>query len=116
MLPVFSSKNFPMQFKIGLAVAFAALLSPIVHVEATNISLPVLVMREAALGIILGGTARAIFFAVEMGGQMISNAAGLSIATAFNPEMGSQQSRRIRYLAMRRSAMDGHHELLSVHH
>jgi len=117
MLPIFSSKNFPMQFKIGLAVAFAALLSPIVHVEATNISLPVLVIREAALGIILGGTARAIFFAVEMGGQMISNAAGLSIATAFNPEMGqsTEVSRIYGIIAMLIVlAMDGHHELISV--
>ncbi len=117
MLPVFSSKNFPMQFKIGLAVAFAALLSPIVHVDTVNISLPVLVMREAALGIILGGTARAIFFAVEMGGQLISNAAGLSIATAFNPEMGqsTEVSRIYGIIAMLIVlAMDGHHELISV--
>ncbi len=117
MLPFFSSKNFPMQFKIGLAVAFAALLSPIVHVELTNISLPVLVMRETALGIILGGTARAIFFAVDMGGQMISNAMGLSIATVFNPEMGqsTEVARIYGIIAMLIVlAMDGHHELISV--
>ncbi|MBI5849241.1 MAG: flagellar biosynthetic protein FliR [Nitrospirae bacterium] len=117
MMPVFGSKNFPLQFKIGLTVAFAALLSPIVHVEVTNISLPVLVMREAALGIILGGTARAIFFAVDMGGQMISNAMGLSIATVFNPEMGqsTEVARIYGIIAMLIVlAIDGHHELISV--
>lgn len=117
MLPIFGSKNFPFQFKIGLAVAFAAILSQIVHVDITNISLPVLVMREAALGIILGGTARAIFFAVDMGGQMISNAMGLSIATVFNPEMGqsTEVARIYGIIAMLVVlAIDGHHELISV--
>lgn len=117
MLPVFGSKNFPMQFKIGLAVAFAALLSPIVHVDTANISLPVLVMREAALGIVLGATARAIFFAVDMGGQMISNAMGLSIATVFNPELGqsTEVARIYGIIAMLIVlAIDGHHELISV--
>lgn len=117
MLPVFGSRNLPVQFKIGLVVAFAALLTPIVHVELTDISLPLLVMREAVLGIILGGTARAIFFAVEMGGQMISNAMGLSIATIFNPEMGqsSEVSRIYGIIAMLIVlAIDGHHELISV--
>ncbi|MBI5634180.1 MAG: flagellar biosynthetic protein FliR [Nitrospirae bacterium] len=117
MLPVFGSKSFPLQFKIGLAVAFAALLSPIVHVELANIPLPVLVMREAALGIILGATARAVFFAVDMGGQMISNAMGLSIATVFNPEMGqsTEIGRIYGIIAMLIVlAIDGHHELISV--
>jgi flagellar biosynthetic protein FliR len=117
MLPFFGSKNFPAMFKIGLSVAFAAVLSPVVQVDFTNISVPLLVMREIALGIILGASVRGIFFAVDMAGQLISHSMGLSIATVFNPEIGqsTEVARLYGIIAMLiMLAVDAHHELISV--
>ncbi|MCX7913351.1 MAG: flagellar biosynthetic protein FliR [Thermodesulfovibrionales bacterium] len=88
-LPVFSSKSLPAQFKIGFIIAIALILTPIVEMESINLSeLPFYVIQEVLFGIALGSVARAIFMAVEMAGQIISNAMGLSIATVFNPEIG----------------------------
>jgi len=117
MLPFFGSKNFPLQFKIGLALALALVLTPVVQFEITNISVPLVVIREIALGIILGGTVRVIFFAVDTAGQLISHAMGLSVATIFNPEMGqsTEVARLYGIIAMLIAlAIDAHHELITV--
>jgi flagellar biosynthetic protein FliR len=117
MLPFFGSKNFPMQFKIGLAVALALVLTPVVHFEIKNIALPLVVLRETALGIMLGAAVRVIFFAVDMAGQIISHAMGLSIATVFNPEMGqsTEVARLYGIIAMLLMlSIDAHHELITV--
>jgi flagellar biosynthetic protein FliR len=117
MLPFFSSKNFPMQFRIGLAVAVAVALAPVVQADAAGISMPVLVMREFVFGMLLGGMARGIFFAVDMAGQMISNMIGFSMATIFNPEMGqsTEVARIYGIIAMLvMLAVDAHHDLIAV--
>ncbi|NTU41471.1 MAG: flagellar biosynthetic protein FliR [Nitrospirales bacterium] len=117
MLPFFGSKNFPMPFKVGLAAALALMLTPVVQFEIADIPIALLVMRELALGLILGAAVRAVFFAVDMGGQMISNAMGLSIATIFNPEMGqsTEVARIYGIIAMLLMlAVDAHHDLITI--
>lgn len=117
MLPFFGSQNFPAPFKIGFAVALALMLTPVVQFEITNISIPLLVMREFALGMLLGGTVRAIFFAVDMAGQLVSTAMGLSIATVFNPELGqsTEVARLYGIIAMLLAlAVDAHHDLITI--
>src|SRR4030042_5633408 len=89
LLPFFGSRNFPVQFKIGFIVAIALILTPVVELNVSKTGIPFVVMREAIIGIILGLTARFIFLAVEMAGQVISNAMGLSIAAIFYPDSGA---------------------------
>lgn len=116
-LPYFSSRNLPAQFKIGFAVATALVLTPVVEIEVTRTALPVLVVREMVLGIVLGLTARFVFFVVEVAGQLMSYAMGLSVATAFNPEMGQSTELAGFYgiVAMLVFlAMDAHHDLIYV--
>jgi flagellar biosynthetic protein FliR len=117
LLPFFGSKNFPAQFKIGFIIAIALILTPIVELNISGIGIPLIVMREVIAGIILGLTARFIFFAVEMAGQVISNAMGISIATIFNPEFG-QSTEIARLYGMMAMliflAMDAHHDLIYV--
>lgn len=116
-LPVFSSRNLPLQFKIGFVVVIALVLAPIVEVKITLSDLPFLVMQEVLFGIVLGSAARAIFMAVEMAGQMMSNVMGLSIATAFNPEMG-QSTEVARFYGLTAMliflTIDAHHDLIYV--
>jgi len=117
LFPFFDSKNFPAQFKIGFIIAIALILTPIVELDISKTGIPLIVMREVVVGIILGLTARFIFLAVEMAGQMVSNAMGLSIATIFNPELG-QSTEIARLYGMIAIliflAMDAHHDLIQV--
>src|SRR5660397_25736 len=87
-LPILGSKTLPTLFRIGLAVAFALLLTPFVNFRAGENDVVMLVFREIVLGMTLGLAVRFVFFGVEIAGQTISDSMGLSIATVFNPEMG----------------------------
>ncbi len=117
MVPFFSSKNFPVQFKIGFAIALAAVLTPVVDFRPQEGSIPVLVFREFILGMTLGLAVRFVFLAFEMAGQVMSNVMGLSIATVFNPEFGqsTEVARLQGIIAMLLFlALDAHHDLIYV--
>lgn len=88
-LPFIGSTMVPGRFKIGLAVAVALLLTPVVHVAPPEGRVVQAVLGEVVFGMVLGSLARSVFYAVDMAGQMVSNAIGLSIATVFNPEIGN---------------------------
>ncbi|OGW53174.1 MAG: flagellar biosynthetic protein FliR [Nitrospirae bacterium RBG_13_43_8] len=117
LLPFFGSRNFPVQFKIGFIVAIALILTPVVELNVSKTGIPFVVMREAIIGIILGLTARFIFLAVEMAGQVISNAMGLSIAAIFDPDFG-ESTQIARFYGMAAMliflSMDAHHDLIYV--
>jgi flagellar biosynthetic protein FliR len=114
-LPIFSSKNLPLQFKVGFVVVISLVLSTVVEVNASLQDLPFFVVHEILFGIVFGMAARAVFMAVEMAGQIMSNVMGLSIATAFNPEMG-QSTEVARFFGLVTVlvflTVDGHHDLI----
>jgi len=116
-LPVFGSKSLPTLFRIGLAVAFALLLTPFVNFRAGENDVPILVFREIVLGMTLGLAVRFVFIGVEIAGQMISDSMGLSIATVFNPEMG-QSTDVSRFMAVFATllflATDIHHDIIAI--
>jgi flagellar biosynthetic protein FliR len=117
LLPFFGSKNFPPQFKIGFAVAVALVLAPIVEFPLSQAPLPTIVVREVMFGMIFGLAARFIFFAVDMAGQVMGFAMGMSAATAFNPEIGpsTEVSQLYGIIAMLLFlAMDIHHDIIAV--
>lgn len=116
-LPVFGSKSLPTLFRIGLAVAFALLLTPFVNFRAGENDVPILVFREIVLGMTLGLAVRFVFLGVEIAGQMISDSMGLSIATVFNPEMGqSTDVARLMtvFATLLFLATDAHHDLIAI--
>jgi len=117
MLPFFSSRSFPAQFRIGIAVALALVLAPVVEFQVAKSAIPMVIIREIMFGMIFGLAARALFFAVDMAGHVMSSATGLSMATSFNPEMGPSTdiSQLYSIFAMLIClAMDVHHDLISV--
>lgn len=117
MLPFLGGGNVPAIFRIGFALGISILLTPIIQLGGNIEQVPVLVLREAVLGAALGGTTRAIFYGVEMAGQLASNAMGLSIATVFNPEIGqsTEVSRLFGLIALLVFlAVDGHHDLIAI--
>ncbi len=117
MLPFIGSTNFPPQFRIGLAVAVALVLTPAVNFAVPKTDIPLVVIREVMFAMIFGFAARFVFYAVDMAGQMMSNATGLSMATIINPEIGqstdlSQIFSIIATLLF--FAVDAHHDLIMI--
>ncbi|HMK50597.1 MAG TPA: flagellar biosynthetic protein FliR [Thermodesulfovibrionales bacterium] len=116
LLPFFGSANFPAQIKIGLAVAVAVILAPIIDIKIPGKgAIPLMVIHEVLLGMTFAFVARVVFFAIEMAGQMISNAMGLSIANVFNPEIGqsTEMSQLLGFIVMLVFlSMDAHHDLI----
>ncbi|MFN3395733.1 MAG: flagellar biosynthetic protein FliR [Thermodesulfovibrionales bacterium] len=117
MLPFFGSKTIPAAFKIGLILAIAAVLTPVIDFKIKEDEIPLLVIRELFIGITLGLVARTVFLAIETAGQIMSNTMGLSIATFFNPEIGqSTEVARLfsSILMLLFLSMDAHHDLIYI--
>ncbi len=117
LLPFFGSKNFPAQMKIGLAVAMAFILTPLVEIHIPEKGIPLVVFNEIIIGLAFGFVARFVFFAVEMAGQVISNSIGLSIANVFNPDIGqsTEISQFFMFIAMLVFlSIDAHHDLIYI--
>ncbi|MEO5361111.1 MAG: flagellar biosynthetic protein FliR [Nitrospirota bacterium] len=118
MLPIFSSKNIPAQYKIAFSVALAVLITPLVDFKLdSKEEITITVFKETLLGMVIGGSARLVFYAADMAGQLMSNAMSLSIATSFDPEFG-QSAEVSRFLGVLATllffVMDIHHDLVSV--
>lgn len=117
LLPFFSSKNFPPQFKIGLAVAIALILTPIIEIKVIPSEIPFLVMREVIFGIALGIVARSVFIGIEIAGHFASNAIGLSISSIFDPEIGQSAELAKLYGVLTMLiflSLDAHHDIIYV--
>ncbi|NTW66569.1 MAG: flagellar biosynthetic protein FliR [Nitrospirae bacterium] len=117
LVPFFGSASFPPQFRIGVAVAISLVLTPVVEFRLVEASISATVMREVLFGLIFGLVARFIFYAVDMAGQIMSSVTGLSMATAFDPEIGpsTEVSRLYGIIAtLIFLAMDAHHDLIAV--
>jgi len=117
LMPVIGGTQIPAQFKIGLAVFVAILLTPVVEVRIVEDQIAMMVVRELFLGIALGLSVRFIFLAVNMGGLFISHTMGLSMGTVFNPELGHSTHVAEVYGAMLMLfflVADVHHDLIYV--
>lgn len=118
--PVFSYKTIPAQFKIGFAVAFALIitmtLDPHQHVQF-NGDYPLLIIKEAIVGLAIGFTAGLLFNAVQIAGAFIDLQMGLSIANLIDPNSGAQTplSGQFLYIIMIVFffTVDAHHMLLN---
>jgi len=117
-MPYFSSRSFPAQFKIGLAVAIAAVLAPVVEFETAGLSMPFVVAREVVFAMALGFSVRFVFYAIDLAGQAISYPMGLAMVTSFDPEFGDQSAEVARLQAavagLMFFALDGHHDVVYI--
>jgi len=117
LLPFFNDRTFPAYFKIGLALTIALVLTPIVKFDVQENNIPILVIKEFIFGLAIGIGARTIFWAVELAGDVISNAMGMSIATVFNPDIGQSTVIAKLYnllIVLLFFAMDAHHDLIYI--
>lgn len=117
MLPIIGGKELPGQFRLGFAVFIALLLTPVVKFEVQENSIPLLIIKELLIAFALGFSVRFIFMAINLAGQVMSQAIGLSAASIFNPEMGqsTQISEVLGVMAMLYFlVLNAHHEIIYI--
>ena len=96
-IPMFGGKTVPMKIKVVLVFAMTLVFFPLVRaglpqIPMDTVSLALLVIKEALVGITLGLLAQVIFSAVEFFGQIVGMQMGFTISSQFDPAMGTQTS------------------------
>src|SRR5574344_297332 len=93
--PMFSTYPIPYQVKIWLVAMIAFIMFPFVK-AGTGFTMPtiipelfVILLKEFAIGYIIGFCANLIFIAVDMAANMFSIQMSLSASQAFNPQTGT---------------------------
>lgn len=121
VVPVFSSRNIPMSFKIGLAffvslVVFTARGTGIVVQEDLNLVL--LIVREVLIGLLLGFIGYLMFMMIQTAGSFIDLQIGFSIANVIDPLSGASAPLlgNFKYMIalLLFLGMNGHHYLLDA--
>jgi flagellar biosynthetic protein FliR len=89
ILPFFTMFNVPPMVRVALAALLAVLVAPTLppfHIGAMALfDLTGLFAREIVSGLLIGFVTRMVFFAADLGGQIITNEVGLSLASVFDP-------------------------------
>ncbi len=92
--PLFGSKNVPLQMKVGLSCALTIAVLPVIgfrEVYLTGVpSLVSAMLGEILIGIIIGFTARLIFAAVQLAGQLVGFQMGFGIVNVLDPQTSTQ--------------------------
>ncbi|KIH77556.1 flagellar biosynthetic protein FliR [Geoalkalibacter ferrihydriticus] len=97
VLPVFSGGQVPAQVRVGLAVILSLVVFPraLMHIPEMSfdpLSLALLILSEALIGLLFGFVAQFVFSAVELGGTIISYQMGFAAANVFDPQTQRQIS------------------------
>ncbi|MDX9916846.1 MAG: flagellar biosynthetic protein FliR [Gudongella sp.] len=95
IVPGYSFKGVPNLFKVGLSIAITAFAYTMTPEFTAYGALPVLalmILREVFLGLTLGFVCQMAFTAVEIAGGLIDFQAGFSMASVYDPSVGSQAS------------------------
>lgn len=89
VLPFFSATNFPIQTRIAIGAFIALLLAPGLPAASVGslgfVPLTALLVREVAVGLLLGFVSRMVFYAADLAGSLIATEMGLNLAPLFNP-------------------------------
>lgn len=93
--PLYSTYPIPVQAKIWLTAFIAFILYPLVQAHShfmiphDTAGLTCILVKEFAIGYIIGFCANLVFLAAELGANMFSIQMGLSISQAINPASGA---------------------------
>ena len=96
-VPIFGSRNLPMQLKIGLTLVTSIILFPVIpslhSVFPTHILSFGLVMgAEIMIGMIIGFSVRLIFSGIQLAGQLVGFQMGFAIVNVMDPQTSTQLS------------------------
>ena len=89
LMPVFSGQMIPRQVRVALAFLLALTLAPIALSgflpPATWVGGALQIIHELSVGAIMGLVSRLVFYALEVAGEYISVAIGLSLSANIDP-------------------------------
>jgi flagellar biosynthesis protein FliR len=96
-IPVFAGNEMAGRLKIGISVATALMLFPLMDpytptLEFTWASFGLVLVNEAIIGLLLGLIATLVFTAVSFGGTVIGYQMGFAAANIFDPQTTQQLS------------------------
>lgn len=90
--PVFNSTVIPTQVKALLVFGLSIMLVPSVNAAIPeNLTAPlwgILIAKELLVGLFLGFCMSLVFYAIQMGMDMVGRAAGFAAMEMFNPDIG----------------------------
>ncbi|GEN55793.1 flagellar biosynthetic protein FliR [Halolactibacillus alkaliphilus] len=117
-LPIFSYRNIPTPFKIGLAGFISVMIMFTIDIPDINLDLffVVLLVKEVIIGLLIGFVANIIMTVIQIAGNFIDFQMGFAIANVIDPQTGAQGPVIGQYLyifaLMFLLAVDGHHLLI----
>lgn len=100
LAPVFGNTHIPMPVRIAIALMFAFILYPNVSknqsmLPSDIISYAFIVLKEIAIGAVVGFAASMVFAAFSMAGQLISNQMGLDMAMVIDPTSQTEEEESV---------------------
>jgi flagellar biosynthetic protein FliR len=90
--PAFGAQTVPARIRIVLAGAVALLVAPLVTVPAVSpfsAAGVVITIQQVIIGAALGFSLQILFDAVSLGGELLANSMGLSLAFNLDPQNGA---------------------------
>jgi len=94
IVPVFSQRGVPAQFRIGLAFFIAITAYGGLHLEEVNIPLGgeyiFLIIKEVLIGLMMGFLASLFMAAMQTAGHLIDVEMGFGLANVVDPQTGTQ--------------------------
>lgn len=117
-LPLFSYRTIPAPYRIGLGFIFSLII--VASFEQTNILFDwlfiFLLVKEAAVGLLIGFIGYLILSAVQIAGGFIDFQMGFAVANVIDPQTGAQSPLIGQYFYMIAIlfllSVDGHHLLI----
>lgn len=96
VVPVFGATPVPARIRVVLAGAITLLIAPLLPasppVAAFSAAGALITVQQVLIGVALGFCLQILFDAVNLGGQMLGNSMGLSMAMNVDPLHGSEAS------------------------
>jgi flagellar biosynthetic protein FliR len=94
-VPMLDSRNVPIIFKAGLAIALSLILYHQLDFSALSLQSNLIVfsigvISEVLLGIIIGMAVKLVFAGIQLAGQLVGFQMGFSIANVMDPASSSQ--------------------------
>lgn len=95
-LPVFGGYAVPTNVRVLLVIGLAALITPLIEMDASAtwhaVDLVLSMARELTLGILMGLIVQGCFVGLQLGGQLIAQESGLAFGQVADPTTDTEQS------------------------
>jgi flagellar biosynthetic protein FliR len=96
-LPIFSSRAIPAPLKVVCIVTLSVSFYPIVQRQSIPlpfgpVHLGLLILGELLVGLLIGFVAQVLFASIQLGGELLNQQMGLSLASILDPQNGQQSS------------------------